>query len=54
VRAPLVLFDAAHAGTDLPATSLRITLPPGEYAVDTLTLQPDVNTTLMLHRLATR
>ncbi len=54
VRAPLVLFDAAHAGTDLPSHTLRITLPPAEYEVDTLTLQPDANTTLLLHRLASR
>ncbi|HJR40606.1 MAG TPA: Imm21 family immunity protein [Gemmatimonadaceae bacterium] len=54
VRGPMVLFDAAHPGTDLPPRALRIELPAGEYEVDTLSLQPDPDTTLLLHRLAAR
>ncbi|HJU90159.1 MAG TPA: Imm21 family immunity protein [Gemmatimonadaceae bacterium] len=54
VRSALVLFDAAHSGTDLPPKALRIELAPGEYEVDTLSLQPDPDTTLLLHRLAPR
>ncbi len=50
----MVLFDAAHRGTDLPPTSLEIVVRGGEYQVDTLSFQPDPGTALLLHRLAPR
>jgi hypothetical protein len=50
----MVLFDAAHRGSDLPPTSLDIVVRGGEYQVDTLSFQPDAGTALLLHRLAPR
>ena len=50
----LVLFDAAHAGDDLPADHLRIPLPPGRYDVDTFALKPNEETALLLHKLVIR
>lgn len=54
VAGRMVLFDAAHRGTDLPPTSLEIVVRGGEYQVDTLSFQPDPGTALLLHRLAPR
>lgn len=54
VRAPLVLFDSAYAGRDLPPDRLRIELPPGDYLVETLSLHPDPAVSLLLHRFSPR
>lgn len=54
VSGRMVLFDAAHRGTDLPPTALDIVLRSGNYEVDTLSFQPDPATALLLHRLAPR
>ena len=48
---PLVLFDAAVPGAELPAEHLRFTLPAGRYAFELSAYHPSDDTALLLHRL---
>jgi len=45
-----VLFDAAEPGSDIQGDELVIELEPGDYLVDSATIEPDRNTKLVLHR----
>jgi hypothetical protein len=47
---PLLLFDAASPGTDIP-TSLAVELEAGEYSIDCAVFQPNKETSLIVHRL---
>lgn len=47
----LVLFDSALSGTNLLTPSLVIEIPAGDYRVETARLEPDPETSLLLHRL---
>jgi hypothetical protein len=58
-REGLIVFDSAYPGDALPppaddvvpASWIRIELPPGTYRVDTADHEPDDSTRLILHRL---
>jgi hypothetical protein len=47
---PLVLFDSAYSGLEIE-DSLETTLRPGSYQLDTMRLQPNKQTSLILHRI---
>jgi hypothetical protein len=52
---PLVLFDSAFAGRNVkkrPKDYLLIELEPGYYTISTALYQPDVRTSMVVHRLS--
>ena len=50
IDSPLVLFDSAYPGTDLPAKSLLIELNPGRYEVPTFEFILEPTTRAIVHQ----
>jgi hypothetical protein len=47
---PLLLFDAAVPGAELPTEHLRVSLAPGRYAFELSAYRPSDQVALLLHR----
>lgn len=47
---PLIVFDAAHTGRDIPKAHLTFELAAGDYRILTKQFQPDDRTSVLVHK----